>query len=90
MVQLHVTIGEDGVPRDLRVTRSLDPELDQIAISCVREWRFQPGRKRPVSFNVVGGQKSGKPVPVAVTIEVNFQLPPDLGNPRQGGILMAL
>jgi hypothetical protein len=90
MVQLHATIGEDGVPRDLRVTRSLDPELDQIAISCVREWRFQPGRKRPGSFNVVGAEEIGEPVPVAATIQVNFQLPTDLDNPRQGGILTAL
>jgi TonB family protein len=36
--------------------------LDEKAIEAVRLWRFEPGLK------------DGKPVPVEVSIEVNFRL----------------
>lgn len=40
MIELFGTIGEDGIPRDLRVITPLGFGLDQKAIECVREWRF--------------------------------------------------
>jgi TonB family protein len=52
---LEVVVGRDGVPIDVRVTRSLDPHgLDEEAIIAVREWRFTPGRigKTPVDVLV--------------------------------------
>jgi TonB family protein len=54
-VALEVVVGRDGVPIDVRVTRSLDPHgLDEEAIIAVREWRFTPGRigKTPVDVLV--------------------------------------
>jgi TonB family protein len=36
--------------------------LDEKAIEAVKQWRFAPARK------------DGKPVPVAVDVEVNFRL----------------
>jgi TonB family protein len=62
-VVLYVVVGEDGVPRDMKVLRSLEPSLDRNAIEAVQQWRFNPGLK------------DGKPVAVQATIEVNFRLP---------------
>jgi TonB family protein len=61
-VILYVEIDPEGVPRNIRVLRSLDPGLDQKAIEAVQAWRFRPGLKE------------GKPVAVAVQVEVNFRL----------------
>jgi TonB family protein len=61
-VQLSVTVGPDGVPRELRVLRSLDAGLDRQAVEAVKAWRFQPGTK------------DGQPVSVTATIEVDFRL----------------
>jgi TonB family protein len=65
-VVLSVVVGSDGVAHELRVTRSLQPDLDQKAIEAVSQWKFQPG------------MKDGKPVNTMATIEVNFRL---LDNP---------
>jgi TonB family protein len=61
-VVLYVEIRPDGRAHNLRVTRSLDAGLDQKAMEAIEKWTFQPG------------QKDGKPVAVAATIEVNFRL----------------
>lgn len=61
-VVLLLVIGPDGRPRDIRVQRSLGLGLDEKAIETVRTWRFDPARK------------DGQPVPVAISIEVNFNL----------------
>jgi periplasmic protein TonB len=61
-VILQLVVDEHGMPRDMRVTRSLGLGLDQKAIEAVGKWRFKPG------------MKDGKPVPVIATIEVNFRL----------------
>jgi TonB family protein len=61
-VVLNVEIRPNGRARNLRVTRSLDAGLDQKAMEAIEKWTFQPG------------QKDGKPVAVAATIEVNFRL----------------
>jgi protein TonB len=61
---LTAVVAPDGSLRDIRVARSLDGAfgLDGEAIACVRQWRFRPG------------MRLGKPVAVAVTIEVAFNL----------------
>jgi TonB family protein len=61
-VLLWAIIGADGVPRDIRVARSLGMGLDEKAIAAVRTWRFAPS------------MKDGHPVAVHVNIEVNFRL----------------
>ena len=54
----------DGTVGTVRVTRSLDAMfgLDQEAIAAARRWRFKPG------------MANGKPVAVAITIELTFTL----------------
>jgi TonB family protein len=61
-VLLTVTVGSDGLARDIAVKRSLDPGLDENAISAVQQWKFQPGIK------------DGKAVNVKAAIEVNYRL----------------
>ena len=59
---LTLVVGSDGTTRNLQVTRSLDPDLDQRAIEAVRHWRFQPA------------SKAGKPVAVQINVDVHFHL----------------
>ena len=61
-VKLSVIVGVDGLPRDIRVMRSVGLGLDEKAIEAVRKWRFEPARKE------------GQPVAVRVNVEVMFNL----------------
>jgi TonB family protein len=56
------TVGVDGVPRDLAISRSLGMGLDEKAIETVKTWRFEPGKK------------DGKAVATYATAEVVFHL----------------
>jgi len=59
-VGVSVLVGADGVPLDVRVTRSLDPDMDSHAIESVMTWTFFPGKL------------NGRPVPVRVTMTLTF------------------
>jgi periplasmic protein TonB len=62
-VLLELVVTETGAPSLIRVVRSLDPGgLDDEAIKAVREWKFTPGRL------------SGTPVPVLVTVVLDFTI----------------
>jgi len=61
-VVLSVVVDENGAPRDIGIVRSLGLGLDEKAVECVKQWVFKPALKE------------GVPVPVQVTIEVNFRL----------------
>jgi VWFA-related protein/TonB family protein len=60
-VTLEVTVGADGVPKDIRVVRP-DPALSDAAVTAVRQWRFAPARK------------NGQPVESTVTLPISFRL----------------
>ena len=62
MVVLSVIIGTDGKVHHLRLLRPLGMGLDEAARSAVETWRFQPAIH------------DGKPVAVAMSIEVAFDL----------------
>jgi len=62
-VVVSLIVDEQGVPGELRVSRSLDPRLDRKALEAVAAWRFQP-----TSLN-------GQPVSVPTSVEVSFGLP---------------
>jgi len=62
-VLLFGVVRVDGTVGDVRVTKSLDPGLDQEAIVAAKQWRFRPGR-----------DATGMPVPVLVTIILDFRL----------------
>jgi periplasmic protein TonB len=55
-----LVVSSQGVPRDVRVAKGLDQDIDQSAIDAVREWRFSPARK------------DDKPIAVRISLEINF------------------
>jgi TonB family protein len=63
-VELEAVVNPDGSVDRIRITRSLDRTfgLDQKAIEAVRQWRFVPGMLK------------GQPVPVRVSIVLDFTL----------------
>jgi len=61
-VVLEFVVTPEGRPSRMRVTRSLDPELDQQAMDAASRWRFNPGRL------------AGDPVKVLVTLMLDFRI----------------
>jgi protein TonB len=61
IVIIEATIGADGQVVNARILRSV-PLLDQAALDAVRQWRFTPTLL------------NGEPVPVIMTVTVNFTL----------------
>jgi TonB family protein len=59
---ISVIVGANGRPLNPKVTKSLDPGLDSNAIEAVNKYRFKPA------------MKNGVPIPVMITVEVNFRL----------------
>jgi protein TonB len=64
-VHLSAMIGTDGVPSDIKVTKSLGKGLDEKAIECFKKWRFSPAIR------------NGEPTPVSSEVAIIFKLPPD-------------
>jgi TonB family protein len=69
-VAIEVTIGTDGVPKDLRVVRSLHPRLDQLALAAVRRLRYAPATL------------DGQPVEVVQTLTIPIAPPPQPEPPQ--------
>ena len=61
-VTIEATIGEDGKVTDAKVVRSV-PLLDQAALDAVRQWEYMPSLL------------NGVPVPVLITVTINFTRP---------------
>ncbi len=61
VVICEILIGPDGKVKDVRVVRSI-PLLDEAAVDAVRQWEFSPTLQ------------NGNPVPVVMTVTVNFTL----------------
>jgi TonB family protein len=59
-VTVVLVVSSQGVPRDVRVAKGLDKDIDQSAIDAVREWRFSPARK------------DDQPIAVRISLEINF------------------
>lgn len=60
-VMLDCVVREDGNLSDIKVQKSPDPKLDQPAIDTLNQWKFEPGKK------------DGKPVAVAIHVELTFK-----------------
>ena len=65
VVELDVVVLADGNVGDVAVTKSLDKVhgLDQAAIAAAKRWKFRPSVDR-----------NGNPVPVVVTLNLEFKL----------------
>ncbi len=59
VVTIEATIGPDGKVADAKIVRSI-PLLDQAALDAVRQWEYTPTLL------------NGVPVPVLVTVTINF------------------
>ena len=62
IVVVYLVVDADGRPSHVRVVRSLGMGLDEKAVEAVRLYKFKPATE------------NGKPVPVDMNIEVNFQI----------------
>ena len=61
-VYLEAVVSEDGSVRDVCVVRALYPDLDAEAVVAGGKFLFEPGTR------------DGQPVPVLVTIDIEFSL----------------
>lgn len=61
-VQVALVVDELGRPKSIRVERGVGMGLDEKAVEAVRQYKFRPA------------MKDGRPVPVELYIEVNFQI----------------
>lgn len=61
-VSLELVVDATGLAGDVRVLKSLHPDLDEAAIASARQSQFAPGTR------------AGQPVAVVVTMDVTFQL----------------
>ena len=62
MVLVHLDIGPDGRPCNVRVDQGLGMGLDEKALEAVRQWKFRPGTR------------NGRPVATSALVEVRFRL----------------
>ena len=62
VVVIEATIDSEGKVADTKVVRSA-PLLEQAAVDAVRQWEYKPS------------MQNGKPVPVVMTVTVNFTRP---------------
>jgi periplasmic protein TonB len=61
-VLLEIVVRSDGGVGEVRILRGLGAGLDQRAVQAVRQWRFDPARRK------------GVPVDVLVEVAVEFIL----------------
>ena len=59
---ISLIIDTQGNPQNLRLVQHLGMGLDEKALEAVHKYRFKPARK------------DGKPVPVRISVMVNFRL----------------
>ncbi len=62
VVTLAIVVDSQGIPRDIRIVRSLGMGLDQKAVETVSSWRFKPA------------MRMANPVSVQVLVEITFRL----------------
>ena len=62
IVTLSIIVDAQGNPQRIHVVRPLGMGLDEKAVEAVKQYKFKPA------------MMGGKPVPVEINIEVNFQL----------------
>jgi protein TonB len=59
---LTLVVDADGLPRDIRVSRTLSSAFDKAAINAVKNWKFTPATR------------DSKPIAVEIDVEVAFRL----------------
>jgi TonB family protein len=59
-VTVALVVSSKGIPKDVRVVKGLDPDIDQSTVEAVEKWRFTPA------------QKDGKPVAVRISLDIAY------------------
>jgi sulfatase modifying factor 1 len=67
IAMISVIVDQAGIPRDVRITKSLGLGLDEKAVEAAQKWRFRPA------------MKDGNAVAVRVTIQMDLREAPDPG-----------
>ena len=62
-VRISLIVGEDGIPRNLKVVSGLGMGLDEKALEAAARYRFQ------------AGLRNGEPAAVPAQVEVRFRIP---------------
>ncbi len=62
VVTVELIIDIHGMPQNVQLVRGVGMGLDEKAIEAVKQYKFKPA------------MENGKPVPVKMDIEVNFQI----------------
>ena len=62
VVLVNLIVDTHGLPQNVHILRGVGMGLDDKAIEAVRQYRFKPA------------MEGGKPVPVELNVEVNFQI----------------
>jgi periplasmic protein TonB len=62
VVLVNLIVDSKGLPQNVHVLRGVGMGLDEKAVEAVRQYRFKPA------------MEAGKPVPVELNVEVNFQI----------------
>jgi TonB family protein len=85
-INVSLVVGEDGVPRDIRIVRGAGFGLDEVAARTISSWRFEPGTKEgkpfpapthvDLHFSVLDKPHHGQ------TARLNFSLPADVSRPE--------
>lgn len=60
-VALRVVVNSQGLPGEVQIIKSLDPEVDQSAVEALKQWRFEPAKR------------NGKSIAVRVAVTIRFQ-----------------
>jgi TonB family protein len=61
-VLLSLTVGTDGLVREVTVTKPLGHGFDEQAVRSVQKWRFEPAAA------------NGRPIPARITVQVDFNI----------------
>ena len=61
VVLMEAVVEADGTVGDVRVMKSLHPDLDQAALAAARQWQFAPATQ------------AGKPIATIVTLALSFR-----------------
>jgi TonB family protein len=61
-VRIRATIADDGKVQEIEVSRAAHPQLADLALAAVRQWRYEPA------------QCGARPVPVEVWLKVDWDL----------------
>jgi len=62
VVTVSIIVDQNGLPQNVHILRGVGMGLDEKAIEAVKQYKFRPARE------------NGKPVPVYLNVEVNFQI----------------